>query len=70
LKQALKQAGVGTIVFSLWQIPDDASAMLMQSFYNFIIQGIHPRLALKKAQSNISKVYKQPYFWAGFSIID
>lgn len=70
LKQALKQAGVGTIVFSLWQIPDEASAMLMQNFYNFIIQGIHPRLALKKAQTKVSKIYKQPYFWAGFSVID
>ena len=70
LKQALKQAGVGSIVFSLWQIPDAASTLLMQNFYQFILQGKQPREALREAQEKVAKVYPEPYYWAGFSIID
>lgn len=69
-KQALKQAGVGSIVFSLWQVPDEATAILMMAFYQNILKGDSPRTALKDAQSVVAKKYKSPYFWAGFSIID
>ena len=70
LKQALKQAGVGAIIFSLWQIPDVASSMLMQNFYQFILQGKQPREALQEAQAKVAKEFPEPYYWAGFSIID
>ena len=70
LKQALKQAGVGSIIFSLWQVPDVASSMLMQNFYQFILQGKQPREALQKAQAKVAKEFPEPYYWAGFSIID
>lgn len=70
LKQALKQAGVGSIIFSLWQVPDVASSMLMQNFYQFILQGKQPREALQEAQAKVAKKFPEPYFWAGFSIID
>ena len=70
LKQALKQAGVGSIIFSLWQIPDVASSMLMQNFYQFILQGKQPREALQEAQAKVAKEFPEPYYWAGFSIID
>ena len=70
LKQALKQAGVGSIIFSLWQVPDVASSMLMQTFYQFILQGKQPREALQMAQAKVAKKYTEPYYWAGFSIID
>ena len=70
LKQALKQAGVGSIIFSLWQGPDVASSMLMQNFYQFILQGKQPREALQEAQAKVAKEFPEPYYWAGFSIID
>lgn len=70
LKQSLKQAGVGSIIFSLWQIPDVASSMLMQNFYQFILEGKQPREALQEAQAKVAKEFPEPYFWAGFSIID
>lgn len=70
LKQALKQAGVGTIIFSLWQVPDVASSMLMQNFYQYILQGKQPREALQEAQTKVAKKFPEPYYWAGFSIID
>lgn len=69
-KQALKQAGVGCIVFTLWQVPDESTAMLMKEFYHNIVKGDSARIALKKAQDIVAKTYKSPYFWAGFSIID
>jgi len=48
LQRAFKQAGAQTIVMSLWQIDDEATAVFMQYFYEALLKG---RQTLAKAVS-------------------
>lgn len=70
MKRALKLAGAGTIVASLWQVPDEPTSLLMKTFYKSLSEGDTPRAALLKARSKVQEQYPQPYNWAGFFIID
>ena len=70
LQRGLKKAGVKSIVMSLWTVPDRPTCLLMESFYMNLFSGQNRHTALKNAQSQVQKVYKEPYYWAGFIIID
>ncbi len=70
LQLAFKKAGVGTIVMSLWKVPDEATSLLMNSFYAALISGNEKHEALKEAMYEVRKKYKDPYYWAGFVILD
>ena len=70
LVRAFKNAGVKSILASLWKVPDDATAKLMTSFYKLFLSGIEMHLALKMAQKEVSKLYPDPYYWAGFILLD
>lgn len=48
LQRAFKQAGAQTIVMSLWQVDDEATAVFMQYFYEALLKG---RQTLAKAVS-------------------
>lgn len=68
--RALKMAHAETVVATLWEVPDMATTMLMKTFYSDIASGANPRKALKHAQEKMRKHHSEPYFWAGFTIID
>lgn len=73
LQRAFKKAGAGTIVMSLWKVPDIATSILMTSFYENLMQGNNPRNALLKAQQYLMEQdanYKNPYYWAAFIVLD
>ena len=70
LVRAFKNAGVKSILASLWKVPDDATAKLMTSFYKLFLSGIEMHLALKMAQKEVSKLYPDPYYWASFILLD
>lgn len=73
LQSGFKKAGVGTIVMSLWKVPDQATSILMTSFYEHLTQGKDPRKALKEARyylMNQNDAYKNPYYWAAFVVLD
>ena len=70
LVRAFKNAGVKSVLASLWKVPDDATAKLMISFYKLFLSGTEMRLALKMAQKEVSKLYPDPYYWAGFILLD
>ena len=70
LQRAFKLAGVNSIIMSLWKIPDQQTAELMQYFYKFYISGKSKSESLKLAQKRISLKYPDPYFWAAFVLID
>lgn len=50
LRDAFLQAGVETLVSTLWDIPDDFSAKLMADFYSLLLAGDSPSLALWKVK--------------------
>ena len=70
LVRAFKNAGVKSVLASLWKVPDDATAKLMISFYKILLSGTEMHLALKMAQKEMSKLYPDPYYWAGFILLD
>ena len=71
LQRALKQAGVQTIIMSLWSVDDAATQMLMQHFYtNWIKDKMHKREAFQKAQDSVKMQYTAPEYWAGFILLD
>ena len=70
LVRAFKNAGVKSVLASLWKVPDDATAKLMISFYKLFLSGTEMHLALKMAQKEVTKLYPDPYYWAGFILLD
>lgn len=50
LQRGLKKAGVQTMMISLWDVNDEATGMLMTSFYEGILQGKTKQQALRDAQ--------------------
>jgi CHAT domain-containing protein len=70
LVRAFKNAGVKSVMASLWKVPDDATAKLMISFYKLFLSGTEMHLALKMAQKEVSKQYPDPYYWASFILLD
>ena len=72
LQRGFKKAGINSIVMSLWKVDDDATRLLMTEFYNHLLSGYPKIEALKKAQMYVrmQKGYEDPYYWAGFILLD
>lgn len=70
LQRGLKKAGVGSILVSLWNVSDDTTVKLMTLFYQYLLDGNNPHKALALAQSAMRTQYKDPYYWAGFIVLD
>lgn len=72
LQRGFKNAGVGTIVMSLRNVHDEATAQLMTAFYRELAAGSSKREALKKAMSEIRSIdkYKKAEYWASFILLD
>lgn len=69
LQRAFKLAGVDFIIMSLWQVPDEQTVELMRLFYSTWEKGMDIREAFFSAQKAMSKEY-EPYFWAGFVLME
>jgi len=66
---ALLNNRVTTVVGPLWQVPDEATQLLLDEFYkNFVIRKMSRSDALRYAQAELSKnpKYSHPYFWGAF----
>ena len=62
-------AGADSVLASLWQVPDRATAALMERFYAYLInENLHPAAALRKAQLSVAseRRWSNPYFWGAF----
>jgi CHAT domain-containing protein len=72
LTQGFLYAGTKSVVASLWQVSDRATAELMAIFYkNMLVDGDRPARALSKAQLEFSqdRRWSDPYFWSGFVVL-
>ncbi len=78
LQRAFKMAGVQTIIMSLWNVDDEATAIMMKNFYNYWLAGMNKHDAFRKAQNDIrtrkdpsgDEDYSNPYYWAAFVMVD
>lgn len=68
---AMKTSGVGELIISLWDIPDEATALAMTSFYRHLKSGHTTHEAILKMRKDmISLGYTDPYYWASFIVLD
>lgn len=70
LQRAFKMAGVQTLVMSLWKVDDNATSLMMQTFYEHLLSGMSKREAFNLAQAAVRAKYPEPYYWAGFVMLD
>ncbi|MBK7230806.1 MAG: CHAT domain-containing protein [Saprospiraceae bacterium] len=71
LQRAFKIAGVQSMIMSLWQVPDKQTAELMELFYeNWLVKGMSIRISLQTAQKTLRDKRLEPYYWAGFILLE
>ena len=80
LQRSFKKAGVQSLLMSLWEVDDEATQLLMTAFYTHYAQGKTEQEALQAAQQEVrhhqfmrdgkERSGEDPYFWAGFILID
>jgi len=71
LTRGFMYAGAAGVVASLWKVDDEATAALMQRFYEHMLKkGLAPAAALRESQLAMlkEKRWRSPYYWAGFVI--
>lgn len=69
LTRGFMYAGAKRVVVSLWSVNDRTTADLMQDFYQQMLKNeLHPVAALRKAQLEMWKQGKAPYYWAAFTV--
>lgn len=70
LQRAFKNAGVNTIVMSLWEVDDQATSLMMQTFYRNLVRGKNKRESFTLAQNEVKKKFSDPRYWAAFIMLD
>lgn len=70
LQRAFKKAGVQTLIMSLWKVDDTATSLFMQTFYEHWLGGKTKHEAFAMAQDRVRSEYSNPYYWAGFIMLD
>ena len=70
MQRGFKQAGVGSILASLWNVNDKSTARLMQVFYQKWLSGSSMQHALHEAVRVLRQEYPSPFYWAPFVLMD
>ena len=71
LQRAFKQAGVRSLIMTLWPVNDSAAQLMMTEFYrNWITNHQSKREAFRNAQNTVRHKYVEPEYWAGFVMLD
>ncbi len=71
LQRAFKIAGARYLLMSLWEAPDKETKEFMESFYtHWLDQGMSIPEAYRAAQAQMRGRYANPYFWAGFVLVE
>jgi tetratricopeptide (TPR) repeat protein len=69
LTRAFLGVGASTLVVSLWLVQDEATASLMEKYYERLRDGAGPAEALRAAQLAIKEERPHPYYWAPFVLV-
>jgi CHAT domain-containing protein len=70
LSRAFLRAGAESVLVSLWNVDDKATAAFMERFYAGLGRGDPPGRALAAAKRGMMRSgYRNPYYWAPFVLI-
>ena len=70
MSRAFLFAGVPSMVVSLWNVDDKATAIIMRDFYKYMKAGFNKKHALRRAKVDYLKASGAgPYYWAPFILI-
>lgn len=69
LSRALKLGGARYLLISLWKVPDQPTAIFMNSFYKELFSRKSPTAALRAAQLEMSRKYPAGD-WAAFILVE
>jgi CHAT domain-containing protein len=61
-------AGTSSLIVSLWSIPDDSTAYLMEHFYQRLQRGEDKAQSLRGAMLDTKQKFPNPGSWAAFSL--
>ncbi|MEG4036664.1 tetratricopeptide repeat protein [Microcoleus sp. S36b_A4] len=71
LTRGFMYAGAQRVAVSLWNVDDEGTSVLMQKFYQKMVQQkLAPAAALRAAQIEMmqQEEWKSPYYWAAFTL--
>lgn len=69
LQRAFRVAGAKALIMSLRPVNDEATHLLMSSFYRLWSEGKPKQEAFRAAQNELRKAYPIPYYWGGFVMV-
>lgn len=71
LSRALLYAGASNLIVSFWQVSDESTADLMESFYSSLLSGRDKATALQQSKRKMLRKgkYSHPFYWAPFVLI-
>ncbi|MCT7975529.1 CHAT domain-containing protein [Laspinema olomoucense] len=69
LSRSFISAGVPSLLVSLWEVPDYATALLMQEFYQVFQENGDKAQALRQAMLTTMQQYPDPFEWAAFTLM-
>jgi len=71
LQRAFKIAGAKHLIMSLWNVRDQQTQELMTHFYQkLLIEKMPVRQALRAARAEMRRQRYEPYYWAGFVVVE
>lgn len=70
LQRGFKQAGVGTIIMTLWPVESVMTKDLIDSFYGNLASGMDVHTSFVQARAHISTAYPNTRDWAAFIMLD
>lgn len=69
LQRAFRVAGAKALLMSLWNVDDEATRLLMTTFYQKWLGGMSKPDALRAAEAVVRAKFPQPEKWGGFVLI-
>ena len=70
LQRSFKQAGVKTLLMSLWQVNDQATRFMMTKFYSGLLGGKDKSAAFLDAKRKCKEQFPEPRYWAAFIMLN
>lgn len=68
--RGFKQAGVRSILATLWNVNDRSTAIMMAAFYKAWMAGSPVQKAMREAVGVVRKEYPAPFYWAPYVLMD